>query len=55
MVVLIDKYDLKCSIHKYDKINEKLRIYVWVEFMPILRSLVLPYIIPSMQYKIRGN
>jgi hypothetical protein len=47
--VLIIKYNLICSIHNY---GGKKRIYISVKSMPIVRSLVSPYIVPSMLYKI---
>jgi len=46
------KYDLKCSIQDH---KGKDRIYIHVESMDKVRSLVEPYIIPEMQYKINKN
>ena len=46
---LKNKFGLKCSIHLK---NSKPRIFIWTESMDHLRSLVKPYICPSMCYKI---
>lgn len=50
MNVLIIKYNIKCSMHKYSKYY---RIYISAKSMYIVRSLVTPYMPPSMLYKIR--
>ncbi|CCA78120.1 related to LAGLIDADG endonuclease (mitochondrion) [Serendipita indica DSM 11827] len=52
MNILMIKYDLKCSIQDH---KGKYRIYIHVESMNTVRSLVGPYIIPEMQYKINNN
>jgi hypothetical protein len=46
---LKNKFGLKCSVHLK---NSKPRIFIWAESMDHLRSLVKPYICPSMCYKI---
>lgn len=48
--VLIIRYDLKCSIHNPKKGHY--RIYISKKSIPKLRKLVLPYIVPSMLYKL---
>jgi hypothetical protein len=50
MFVLQDKFNLKCSIH-YNK-DKKPRIYIFKESMDILKSLVKPYFIKEMLYKL---
>jgi hypothetical protein len=51
--VLIIKYDLKCSIHLKRR-NQKIEylVYISQDSLPILRKIVLPFIIPSMFYKL---
>mgnify|MGYP001810142052 CR=1 FL=1 len=48
--VLENKFGLKCSIQK--KTSGPV-IYVFKESMPKLRSIVLPYLVPSMRYKVK--
>jgi hypothetical protein len=50
MFVLQDKFNLKCSIH-YNREN-KPRIFIFKESMENLISLVKPYFIPEMLYKL---
>ena len=50
MFTLQDKFNLKCSIH-YNKDN-KPRIYIFKESMETLISLVKPYFIKEMLYKL---
>lgn len=50
MFVLQDKFNLKCSIH-YNRDN-KPRIFIFKESMENLISLVKPYFIPEMLYKL---
>lgn len=50
MFTLQDKFNLKCSIH-YNRDN-KPRIYIFKESMDTLRSLVRPYFINEMLYKL---
>jgi hypothetical protein len=50
--VLIIKFDLKCTIIKGPKPDQFI-IYIRVESMDKLRSLVLPFMHPSMIYKIK--
>jgi ubiquinol-cytochrome c reductase cytochrome b subunit len=50
--VLWELYGLKCTIHTK---TEEPSIYVWPETMDKLRFIVLPYIIPSMRYKVMGH
>ena len=52
-VILHEKYDLKSSVQKAGQVNEY-HIYVWKESMPKLRSIVAPYILSSILYKL-GN
>jgi hypothetical protein len=50
--MLWELYGLKCTIHTK---AEGPSIYVWPESMDKLRSIVLPYMIPSMRYKVMGH
>ena len=50
MFVLQDKFNLKCSIH-YNRDN-KTRIYIFKDSMDNLISLVKPYFINEMLYKL---
>ena len=47
--VLIIKYRLKCTLHMT---GNKPRIYISSKSMDLLISVIDPYIIPSMQYKL---
>lgn len=47
--VLIIRYNLKCSLHT---IKGNYRIYIKSESIPLLRTIVLPYIHPSIIYKV---
>lgn len=49
--VLKDNFGLKASIQSAGSKNQYI-IYIWTESMQDLRKIVLPYIIPSMKYKI---
>lgn len=49
--ILYVKYDLKASVQSAGVINQY-HIYIWKESMPKLREIVLPFIHPSMKYKI---
>jgi len=51
MNILIVKFRLNCTLH-YD--NDKARIYISKSSINTLINLVNPYIIPSMQYKLKG-
>ena len=50
MYTLQDKFNLKCSIH-YNR-DKKPRIYIFKESMHTLITLVKPYFIKDMQYKL---
>jgi len=50
MFTLQDKFNLKCSIH-YNRDN-KPRIYIFKESMDTLITLVKPYFIKEMLYKL---
>lgn len=50
MFTLQDKFNLKCSIH-YNRDN-KPRIYIFKESMGTLITLVKPYFIKEMLYKL---
>lgn len=50
MFVLQDKFNIKCSIH-YNR-DKKPRIYIFKESMDTLRTLVKPYFIEEMLYKL---
>jgi len=47
--VLIIKYRLKCTLHMSDN---KPRIFISSKSMDLLTSIIYPYIIPSMKYKL---
>lgn len=49
LAVLREKFSLQCTIHKH---KAGPRIYIKKGSMPHLRSLVTPYMVPSMIYKI---
>jgi hypothetical protein len=46
---LINRYDLHCTIHKTDRGP---RIYLNKTSMINLKQIILPYIVPSMRYKL---
>jgi len=51
------KFDLDCTIQLLSKgkgntPKDKYSIYIKVASLPKLRKLVLPYMIPSMKYKL---
>lgn len=48
---LNDNFALKSSVQSAGAPNQYC-IYIWKESMPLLRSIVSPYIIPEMKYKI---
>jgi ubiquinol-cytochrome c reductase cytochrome b subunit len=49
--VLFENFKLKASVHSAGFENQYL-IYIWKESMPLLREIVLPYVHPSMKYKL---
>lgn len=49
--VLNDNFGLKSSIQSAGAPNQY-NIYIWKESMPLLRSIVSPYMVPEMKYKI---
>jgi hypothetical protein len=49
MSVLIDKFGLSCRIEKKKASSQ---IVIRKSSMDLLRSLVLPYMIPSMRYRV---
>jgi ubiquinol-cytochrome c reductase cytochrome b subunit len=49
--VLHDNFNLKSSVQSAGAPNQYV-IYIWKESMPLLRTIVLAHIIPSMKYKI---
>lgn len=49
--VLYDKYNIKASVQSAGVENQYV-IYIFKESMPIIRDLVLPYVHPSMKFKI---
>ncbi|CCA78108.1 probable intron-encoded LAGLIDADG endonuclease, partial (mitochondrion) [Serendipita indica DSM 11827] len=48
---LNDNFSLKATVQSAGAPNQYC-IYIWKESMPLLRSIVSPYIIPEMKYKI---
>jgi hypothetical protein len=49
--ILLEKYNLKSTIHKTGKINQY-NIYILKSSMNNLINIVKPYIHPTMMYKI---
>ena len=49
--VLFDNFNIKSTIQSTG-VSEQYIIYIWKESMPLLREIVLPYVHPSMKYKI---
>ena len=49
--VLYENFHLKSSIQSAGKDNQYI-IYIWKESIPLLRQIVLPYVHPSMKYKL---
>jgi ubiquinol-cytochrome c reductase cytochrome b subunit len=49
--VLNQKYGLKSSVHSAGP-PEQYVIYIWKDSLPILRTIVNPYLHPCMKYKI---
>ena len=49
--VLNDNFSLKSSVQSAGTPNQYV-IYIWKESMPLLRTIISPYIIPEMKYKI---
>lgn len=54
MNVLIIRYQLDCALHG-SKEKNNLRIYIKENSMDKLCSIVLPYMVESMQYKLLKN
>lgn len=56
MNVLIIRYKLECTITKKTRQNQKIEymIYIQQRSIPLLRSIVVPYMHPSMLYKIQS-
>lgn len=52
MEVLNLKFDLKCIVHKHKSHGMTSRIYIPESSMNNLRTLVMPYILPSIMYKL---
>ena len=48
-LALDSKFNLKSSLHKN---NNNYQLYIKQESLPLLRKLVLPYMVPSMLYKL---
>ena len=46
---LENKFNIKSSLHKN---NANYQLYIKSESMPLLKKLVLPYVVPSMRYKL---
>lgn len=49
--VLNDNFNIKSNVQKAGVPNQY-HIYIWKESMPLVREIVLPYIHPSMKYKL---
>ena len=46
---LKNKFNITSSLHKN---SANYQIYIKAESMPLLKNLVLPYVVPSMHYKL---
>jgi len=55
MNVLIIKFQLECNLRYHGPNNTRPRIYIRQGSIPLLRSIVLPYMHPSMLNKIHAN
>jgi hypothetical protein len=53
-LILSNKFGLRTSVIKCGKVNQW-RISIWKESMPLLTTIVGPYFIPEMIYKLKGN
>lgn len=51
--ILYENFNLKASVQSAG-VPDQYIIYIWKESMPLLREIVLPYVHPSMKYKL-GN
>ena len=51
VTILFKNFNLKASVHSAGVPNQYV-IYIWKESMLLLKEITLPYIIPSMKYKI---
>ncbi len=49
ILTLYIKFNLNCSLHKY---NDKYQLYIKQESLPLLKELILPYILPNMLNKL---
>jgi hypothetical protein len=47
--VNFNKFNLNCSVQSRN------RIYIWKNSVPQLISIIEPYIVPSLLYKIKPN
>ena len=52
-LILTNKYGFRTSVIKTGQIYQW-RISIWKESMPLLAKIVGPYIIPEMEYKLKG-
>lgn len=51
--MLKQKFNLICTIQSAGALSgDQFRVYVTTKSMPILRKLVLPYLVKSMHYKL---
>jgi len=55
MNVLMIRFQLECTLRYHGPNNTLPRIYIRQHSMPLLRSIVLPYMHPSMLHKIHAN
>ena len=57
MNVLMIRYRLECTIHLKRRQNQKIEYLIYIKHcsMPLLRTIVIPYMSPSMYYKINGK
>lgn len=52
-LILTNKYGFRTSVIKAGHFNQW-RISIWKESMPILAKIIGPYILPEMEYKLKG-
>jgi len=50
--VLKDKFNLDCTIQKYNKDKNQYRISIRIKSVPLFKSIVSPYFHDSMKYKL---
>lgn len=54
VLTLTQLYGIKATVQKSGVPNQY-HIYIWSESMPLVRSIVKPYFVPSMLYKLQAR